>query len=89
MTTELHQFLDTANILIFGIDVNEHVNEWNVTTAEITEFSKEEVFENPLVSKFIVPNFCQSVQDVMGNALKGNGPSNYDVDFLTKTGKTR
>jgi len=72
MAHELRQLVDTANAPIFGIDVDRHVNAWNGKTAEITGFSKEEAFEKPLVSTFIVPKLRQSVQDDMGNALKGN-----------------
>lgn len=71
MANELRQLIDTANAPIFGIDVNGMVNEWNDKTAEIMGFSKEEAFNQPLVSTFIVPNLRQSVQEVLDNALKG------------------
>ena len=48
MANELRQLVDTANAPIFGIDVHGNVNEWNDKTAEITGFSKEEAFGNPL-----------------------------------------
>jgi PAS domain S-box-containing protein len=57
MASELRQLVDTANAPIFGIDVHGRVNEWNEKTAEITEFSKEEAWNKPLVGTFIVPSF--------------------------------
>ena len=48
MANELRQLVDTANAPIFGIDVSGNVNEWNDKTAEITGFSKDEAFGNPL-----------------------------------------
>ena len=53
MANELRQLVDTANAPIFGIDVNGNVNEWNEKTAEITGYTKEEAWNNPLVSTFI------------------------------------
>jgi len=89
MANELRQLVDTANAPIFGIDVQGNVNEWNNKTAEITGFSKEEAFDQPLVSKFIVPKLRQSVQEVMHNALMGRGTSNYELEFRTKSNEIR
>ena len=89
MANELRQLIDTANAPIFGIDVDGDVNEWNEKTAEITGFSKEEAFDKPLVSAFIVPSLRQSVQEVLDNALKGRGTSNYELEFRTKSNEIR
>ena len=89
MARELRQLVDTANAPIFGIDINGMVNEWNYKTAEITGFSKEEAFDKPLVSTFIMPKLRQSVQQVMENALQGRETSNFELEFATKTNKTR
>ena len=58
-------------------------------TAEITNFSREEAFNKPLVSAFIVPKLRQSVQEVLDNALIGKGTSNYELEFRTKSGDIR
>ena len=71
MANELRQLVDTANAPIFGIDVLGNVNEWNDKTAEITGYSREEAFDKPLVSTFIVQKLRPSVQEVLDNALKG------------------
>lgn len=89
MARELRQLVDTANAPIFGIDVNGDVNEWNNMTAEITGFSKEEAFDKPLVSTFIVPKLQSSVQEVMYNALQGIETSNYELEFRTKSNEIR
>ena len=78
MAHELRQLVDTANAPIFGIDRDGNVNEWNLKTAEITGYSREDAFNKPLVSTFIVPSLQRSVQEVMDNALKGNETSNYE-----------
>jgi PAS domain S-box-containing protein len=65
------------------------VNEWNDMTAEITGFRKEEAFDFPLVSRFIVPSLRRSVQEVMDNALAGNETSNYELEFENKSKEIR
>ena len=89
MANELRQLVDTANAPIFGIDVLGNVNEWNDKTAEITGFSREEAFDKPLVSTFIVQKLRPSVQEVLDNALQGNETSNYELEFQTKSGEIR
>jgi PAS domain S-box-containing protein len=89
MANELRQLIDTANAPIFGIDADGNVNEWNNKTAEIRGYTKEEAFDEPLVSNFIVPSFRKSVQVVLDKALQGEESSNYELEFLTKSGETR
>lgn len=89
MANELRQLVDTANAPIFGIDVFGNVNEWNDKTAEITGFSKEEAFNKPLVSTFIMPKLRRSIQEVMDSALRGDETSNYELEFCTKSDEIR
>jgi hypothetical protein len=42
-------------------------------TAEITGFASEEAFDCSLVETFIVPSMQESVQEVLGTCLLGNG----------------
>jgi PAS domain S-box-containing protein len=87
MANELRQLIDSANAPIFGIDCDWNVNEWNNKTAEITGFSKEDAFDEPLVSKFIAESHRQRVKEVLDQALRGEETSNYEVEFLTKSGE--
>ena len=66
-----------------------YVNEWNDKTAEITGFRKEEAFDFPLVSRFILPSLRRSVQEIMDNALAGNETSNYELEFENKSKEIR
>lgn len=74
---------------IFGIDRKGNLNEWNNKTAEITGFTNEEAIGQHLVSKFIVPNLRNSVQDILDSALRGEETSNYELEIRTKTNETR
>jgi len=89
MANELRQLVDTANAPIFGIDRLGNVNEWNDKTIEITGFTKEEAFNKPLVSTFIVEKLRPSVQQVLDDALQGNETSNYELEFETKSKEIR
>ena len=41
------------------------------------------------VSTFIVPSLRNSVQEVLDNALKGRGTSNYELEIRTKSNEIR
>ncbi len=70
------QLVDTANAPIFGIDRDGNVNEWNLKTAEITGYSREDAFNKPLgkhlhlsllkLSKF---DFCDSQTNPTGISI--------------------
>lgn len=89
MANELRQLVDTANAPIFGIDVKGNVNEWNLKTAEITGFQKDEALGKHLVSTFIVPKLRESVKGILDNALQGKETSNYELEIRTKTNEFR
>ncbi len=89
VASELRQLVDTANAPIFGVDIEGRVNEWNDKTAEITGFSGDEAFGKCLIESFIVPKLRNSVQDVLENALRGRGTSNYELEFRTKSNEIR
>jgi len=89
MALELRQLIDTANAPIFGIDVDGNVNEWNRRTQIITGYSKEETFDEPLVERFIAPSMRQKVKEILSSALQGNETSNYELEFVSKSGEPR
>ena len=59
VTQELQTFIDTANAPIFGIDAHGLVNEWNLKSASITGFSREEVMGKNLVQ--VIEDLCCSI----------------------------
>ncbi|KAG7340030.1 PAS domain S-box containing protein [Nitzschia inconspicua] len=87
MALELRQLIDTANAPIFGIDTEGNVNEWNRRTSDITGYSKEEAFDEPLVETFIAPSMQAKVQEILDSALVGNETSNYELEFVSKSGE--
>jgi PAS domain S-box-containing protein len=89
MAQELRQLLDTANAPIFGVDPSGLINEWNDQTAEITGYSADEAFHEPMVETFVVPSLQPAVQEVLANALRGRGTSNFELEIITKTNEIR
>lgn len=89
MALELRQLIDTANAPIFGIDNEGNVNEWNRRTQIITGYSKEEAFDEPLVETFIAPEMQDTVQRILDEALHGHETSNYELQFISKSGGPR
>ena len=89
MALELRQLIDTANAPIFGIDIDGNVNEWNRRTSEITGYTKEEAFDEPLVETFIAPSMQDKVQEILDSALAGNETSNYELEFVSRDGEPR
>ena len=89
MALELRQLLDTANTPIFGVDTAGHVNEWNDKTAEITGFSGDEAFNEAFVETFMEPDLRASMHEVVANALRGRGTSNFELEIRNKANEIR
>lgn len=80
-------FIDTANVLIFGVDSQELVNEWNQTAERITGFSKEDLMGKDLVQEFVTDDYNVRVKEVLVNALSGIDTTNYELPLFTKDGR--
>lgn len=65
------------------------MNEWNRRCQEITGYSKDETFDEPLVEKFIAPSMRQRVQEVLEAALKGQETPDYELEFVSKSGESK
>ena len=87
IANDLRKLIDTANAPIFGIDTEGRVNEWNQKAASITGFGKDEVMGHDLVAEFISPEFRDSVQKVLSNALQGENTANFEFPLYTKDGR--
>lgn len=89
MAFELRQLIDTANAPIFGCDVDFNVNEWNRRTEDITGYLKEDAFGLPIVATFIATSMQSKVQEILLAALHGNETTNYELEFIAKSGETK
>jgi PAS domain S-box-containing protein len=82
--SEFQTFVDTAHAPIFGIDANGLVNEWNNKFADITGFSREEMFGKNLVEAYISADLRASVRKVLDSALLGNGTADFELPLYSK-----
>lgn len=88
-TQDLKQLFDNAGAAIFGIDTIGRVKDWNQKTAEITGFSADEALNQDLVETFIAPDFQPAVRELVRNALRGRGTTNFELEIQKKDGEIR
>lgn len=87
---ELRQLVDTANASIFGTNMDLVINEWNLKTAEVTGYSRDEAIHKHLLDDFMTSSTMRKpLQDVLDRALEGHETSNYELYFETKSKETR
>ncbi|KAI9912788.1 hypothetical protein PsorP6_005270 [Peronosclerospora sorghi] len=84
---EYSRLIDTANAPIFGVDMAGLVNIWNDKSAEITQFSADEVMGKDLVQEFISEGYRCAVGLVLSQALNGVQTANFNFPLITKTGR--
>ncbi|RLN98606.1 hypothetical protein BBJ28_00008324 [Nothophytophthora sp. Chile5] len=84
---EYARLIEKANAPIFGVDAKGLVNIWNRKTAEITQFSKEEVLGKDLLGSRIAEEYRDGVETVLWEALKGDETSNFEFALKKKSGR--
>lgn len=84
------QIMDTADIMIFGVDPNGIVDLWNIKMEGTTGFSRADAFNHLLVQSFVAESHKQVVQSCQWNALhQGRGTPNVELEIVTRNGDTR
>ncbi|RLN50702.1 hypothetical protein BBJ28_00022624, partial [Nothophytophthora sp. Chile5] len=84
---EYSRLIEKANAPIFGVDAKGLVNIWNRKTAEITQYSKEEVLGKDLLGTGIAEEYRNGVETVLWKALDGDETSNFEVALKKKNGR--
>lgn len=84
---EIRQLIDTVNALIFGIDINGQINEWNQAAERITGYSKAEVMGHDLTDVFINQDYKASVKEALDRALTGEETASHEFPLYTKSGE--
>ncbi|KAL3667048.1 hypothetical protein V7S43_007991 [Phytophthora oleae] len=84
---EYSRLIDTANAPIFGVDMAGLVNIWNDKSAEITQFTADEVIGKDLVQEFISEGYRSAVGLVLSQALNGVQTANFNFPLITKSGR--
>ena len=84
---ELSSLIANANVPIFGVDRNGYINEWNNTTAELSEIPKSELFGGRWIDEFVSPDKRQAAEQMIAHVLHGNAVSNFELPVLTRSKK--
>ncbi|KAE8897146.1 hypothetical protein PF005_g2257 [Phytophthora fragariae] len=84
---EYSRLIDTANAPIFGVSMTGLVNIWNDKSAEITQFTADEVIGKDLVQEFISEGYRSAVGLVLSQALNGVQTANFNFPLITKSGR--
>ncbi|CAE8625061.1 unnamed protein product, partial [Polarella glacialis] len=92
---ELARVIYTANALIFGVDTEGCITEWNRKLAELSGQEKEEIYGKPFVANFVPEAEREEVSRVLAEALannsnssssnnNSNNSSNYEFTLCTR-----
>ncbi|KAE9106896.1 hypothetical protein PF010_g12463 [Phytophthora fragariae] len=84
---EYSRLIDTANAPIFGVDINGHVNIWNRKSADIMQYTNEDVLGKDLVAEFISNEYKVPVRSVLEKAFEGVETANFEFPLITKAGR--
>jgi PAS domain S-box-containing protein len=87
-TESLQQINDAGTILIFGVDRNGLLDEWNAAMANATGFAMNVLLNKPFIEAFIPEGKRESMQRVQKEALLGKGTSNYELEVVTHNGES-
>ena len=86
MIDNFNLFIKNANALIFAVDSEKCICEWNEKCEEVTDYSRAEVIGRPVED--IVPDLFRSqIRIVMDNALNRIETSRFRVPVFTKRGE--
>lgn len=83
---ELSDLIENANAIIFGLDINGCVNEWNNHVIAATGYAKNDVIGKKLTSFVIGQDKKQSVENLIKHVLNGNPVSLKEFQIINKNG---
>jgi PAS domain S-box-containing protein len=84
---DLSDLITNAHAIIFGVDRNGYVYEWNKLTEQVTGFTKNEVLEKKLLSFLIESGEHSKVQHMMKYVLLGTPLGQYEFPIINKKGE--
>jgi len=85
LDNDLQRLLDAVNTPIFGVNNKGNINEWNLSTTELTGYTKDAVVGKSLISTFISSGTRAYAQQCFGKALKGFDNPHVEVELTTKS----
>ncbi|NKB56908.1 MAG: PAS domain S-box protein [Alphaproteobacteria bacterium] len=83
----LFYLIDSANALIFCVDSEGRISEWNRQAERITGFQKEETLGQKLVDVFVTDAYKSSIEYVFDQTLLEKEAENIEIVLQGKFGK--
>lgn len=84
---DLSDLITNAHAIIFGVDRNGYVYEWNKLTEEVTGFPKNKALEQKILSFLIEPEERAHVQRMMNHVLLGNPVGQFEFPIVNSKGE--
>ena len=86
MIDNFNLFIKHANALIFAVDLDLRVSEWNLKCEEVTHLERSDVLGMP-VEKIVPDLFRAQIKEVMTSALNRTETSRFRMPVYTKNGE--
>ncbi|XP_057431399.1 phytochrome B-2 [Lotus japonicus] len=80
---EMVRLIETATAPIFAVDVEGHINGWNVKVSELTGLPVEEAMGKSLVRDLVYKESEETVDRLLSRALKGEEDKNVEIKLRT------
>ena len=77
------QALERANAPVFSVDCDGKIDQWNAKAAEVTGFTRGEVFGQALVG-FVTEEYISEVKKMLEMAISGESAEGYIFPLLNK-----
>jgi len=84
--TDLIQLIEATNALIFSIDTDGCINDWNQAISDIMGYSKDDVIGHHLINEYITDAYKAPFKSILDQALVGKGTTNYELPIYTQAG---
>lgn len=86
---EFDELLESANAIMFEVDVSGKVVRWNAQASLHFGFSAEEALDRPFISTFVPQHYQVDVHDMLQRAFCGRGVTNFELEIKMKDGRSR
>jgi PAS domain S-box-containing protein len=84
---EQSHLIGNANAIIFGVDRNGFVNEWNKLAADTSGLAKNDILGKKLLDTLIHPDDQHSTEKLILEVLKGKPVSQVEFPIISRTGE--
>jgi PAS domain S-box-containing protein len=89
LARDLAELIENANAIIFGIDRDGFINEWNKLSVETTGYTKEEVLGKKLTEFIVSPEREADLNLILESILAGGMINQKEFEIINRAGEKR